>query len=477
MWGERTFQAFREAARQALSDGQIQQALRGATGRFREERVHALQDLPDADGLRDRLKAIRAATLARLAEHLTTFERNATAAGARVHWARDGAEAIAIILALAKERQVRTVAKSKSMTAEEINLNPALEAEGIRTVETDLGEWIVQLAQEHPTHIIAPAIHKTREQVAALFSEVAGEPLPPDNIPALTATARRLLRDVFLTADMGITGVNIAVAETGSIVLVTNEGNGRMVTTLPRVHVAIMGVEKVVPTWEEAAVWLQLLARSATGQPLSIYTSILTGPARAEDPDGPEEMHIIILDNGRSRLVGTEYEEVLQCIRCGACLNVCPVYRKVGGQTYGSPYSGPIGAVVTPLLFGLDRYFALPHASTLCGACLEVCPVRIDLPRMLLSLRRDVAERGLLPARDRKLEQGIAWLMRHPRLYRWVMRGVRLLQRPFVREGTLHLPAPLHFAAGRDVPALAPRSFMELWRATEQQHADGSPSM
>lgn len=463
MWGERSFQRFREAAQDVLQNVQMQRALQGATGRFREERVRALADLPDANALRDRLKSIRHATLARLAEHLETFERNATAAGAQVHWAKTANEAVEIVLDLARRYQVRTVAKSKSMTTEEMNLTPTLEAAGIRTVETDLGEWIVQLAREHPTHIIAPAIHKTRQQVAELFSQVAGEPLPPDDIPALTATARRLLRDVFLTADMGITGVNLAVAETGSIILVTNEGNGRMVTTLPRVHVAIMGVEKVVPTWAEAAVWLQLLARSATGQPLSIYTTILTGPARAGDPDGPEAMHIIILDNGRSRLIGTEYEEVLQCIRCGACLNVCPVYRKVGGQTYGSPYSGPIGAVVTPLLFGLERYPALPHASTLCGACLDVCPVRIDLPRMLIALRRDVAEQGLLPASDRKMERLAAWLLRRPRLYRWVMRGLRLLQRPFVRNGTLRLPGLFNPAGSRALPALAPRSFHELW--------------
>lgn len=465
MWREGTFATFQEVARRVLADAHTRRALKAATGRFREERARALADLPDAEELRDQLKAIRAATLSALAEHLEAFERQATAAGAHVHWARDAREATEIVRGLVREYGANLVVKSKSMTAEEIGLNAALEAEGVRVVETDLGEWIVQLAQDHPTHIIAPAIHKTREQVAALLSAVVQKPLPADDIPALTATARQVLRDTFLAADVGITGANLAVAETGSIVLVTNEGNGRMTTTLPKVHIAIVGVEKVVPTWAEAAVWLQLLARSATGQPLSVYTTVVTGPARPEDPDGPEAVHIVLLDNGRVDLVGTPYEEVLQCIRCGACINVCPVYRQVGGHPYGSPYPGPIGAVVTPLLFGLERYPALPHASTLCGACLEVCPARIDLPRMLLALRREVAERGLLPRRDRVLERVAAWVLRRPRLYRALTAVLRLAQRPFVRNGFLRLPgvSPL---AGRFLPGLARRAFVDGWRPT-----------
>ncbi len=450
------FEEFRRAASQAIADGHLQQALAGATGKFRTGREQALANLPDAEALRDHLKAIREATIARLADYLEAFERNATAAGAVVHWAEDGDEATRIVLDIARQHGVRLVVKSKSMTGEEIHLNQALEVSGITPVETDLGEWIIQLAGDPPAHIIAPAIHKTKQQVADLFSPLAGRPLPADDIPALTAEARRLLRHKFLAADMGISGANIAVAETGSIVLVTNEGNGRMVTTLPPVHVAIVGIEKVVPTWQHAATWLQLLARSATGQPLSVYTSIITGPARPEDPDGPKEVHIILLDNGRSTWLGTPYEEVLQCIRCGACLNVCPVYRKVGGLTYGSPYSGPIGAVVSPLLFGLDQYPALPHASTLCGACLDVCPSRIDLPRMLLHLRVDIARAGLLPKSDRVLERAAAWVMARPRLYRWLTGLLRVLQGLLVRNGTLIL----HLAGRRKLPALARRSFV-----------------
>ncbi len=463
-----TFASFRARARQAIADTRLQQALAGATRNFREGRARALTELPDAEALRDHLKAIRAATIADLAHYLEAFERNARANGAHVHWARDGQEAARIVLDIARRHGARLAVKSKSMTGEEIRLNAALEAAGITPVETDLGEWIIQLAGEGPAHIIAPAIHKTRAQVAALFSELAGEPLPADDIPALTATARRLLREQFLAADMGISGANVAVAETGSIVLVTNEGNGRMVTSLPPVHVAIVGIEKVVPTWDEAAAWLALLARSATGQPLSIYTTVITGPARPEDPDGPREVHIILLDNGRSRLVGTEYEEILQCIRCGACLNVCPVYRKVDGHAYESPYSGPIGAVITPLLFGLEAHPALPHASTLCGACVDVCPVRIDLPRMLIALRREVAARGLLPRKDTWLERLIAWGMRHPRLYRWGVRVARWVQRPLARERRVRLPGRWHPAGERDLPALAPRSFHEIWEAELQ---------
>ncbi|MFQ5616240.1 MAG: lactate utilization protein B [Anaerolineales bacterium] len=375
---------FRNAARIAIENADLQSALEGATGRFRTHRERALAELPGADALRDHLKAIRAATIADLAEHLETFERNAAANGAQVHWARNAAEACQIVTGIAQSHGVKMVTKSKSMATEEIHLNQALVEAGITPVETDLGEWIIQLAGEPPSHIIAPAIHKTKEQVTGLFERESGRPIAND-IPTLTAEARRMLREKFLEAGMGISGANIGVAETGSVVLVTNEGNGRMVTSLPPVHVAVMGIEKIAPTWDDAAAWLALLARSATGQPLSIYTSVITGPAREKDM-GSSEVHIVLLDNGRSGLAGTPYEEVLQCIRCGACLNVCPVYRKAGGHAYGSPYSGPIGAVITPLLFGttgynrLEKYEALPQASSLSGPawmfarCGSICP-------------------------------------------------------------------------------------------------------
>jgi L-lactate dehydrogenase complex protein LldF len=463
-----TFEQFRRRAWIAIEDVGLQSALGGATARFSAHRLAALAELPDSDGLRDHFKAARAATMANLAAHLETFERQATAAGAHVHWAADGAEACRIVTAIAQDHGVRLVTKSKSMVTEEIHLNRALAAAGIEPVETDLGEWIIQLAGEPPSHIIGPAIHKTRQQVADLFSREVGETLPAD-IPLLTETARRLLRQKFLAAGMGITGGNIAVAESGSIVLVTNEGNAEMVTSLPPVHVVVIGIEKVAPTWADAAAWLALLARSATGQPLSIYTTIVTGPARNEDVDGPGEVHIVLLDNGRSRLAGTRYEEALQCIRCGACLNVCPVYRKAGGHAYGSPYSGPIGAVITPLLFGLENYPALPHASSLCGACLDVCPVRIDLPRMLVELRHDVVTQRLLPWHERFLEQAAAYVLGHRRLMGLVTRLLRWLQRPFVQHGRLHLPRRWHPTGERQLPLLAPKSFRQMWRARRRQ--------
>ncbi len=459
---------FRRQAFVAISDIRLRDALDGATGRFAQARIQALAALPDAEEMRDQLKVVRAATIAQLAQHLETFERNAIAAGARVHWARTSDEAAQIVVGIARDHGVSLVAKSKSMATEEVGLNHALQQVGIQPVETDLGEWIIQLAGESPYHIIAPAIHKTRAQVADLLHAraerdgIAGDRLA-DDIPALTAAARGMLRETFLAAGMGISGANIGVAETGSIVLVTNEGNGRMVTSVPPVHVAILGIEKIAPTWDDAALWLSLLARSATGQPLSVYTSIVTGPARPGDVDGPQEVHIVLLDNGRSRLCGDRYEEVLQCLRCGACLNVCPVYREAGGHAYASPYSGPIGAVISPLLFGLDKYEALPQASTLCGACLDACPVRIDLPRMLLALRADLVEHGIVPRREAVMERAVAHGLGRRRIFGLAGALLRLLQRPLVRGSRLALPQRLNPTQARALPALAPRTFHQLW--------------
>lgn len=456
---------FRAGAFVALQDIRLQAALEGATDKFRRAREAALAELPQAEAWRDHFKAIRAATLARLAEHLETFERQATTAGAQVHWARDGAEACALALDIARAYGVTLVVKGKSMVSEEIELNAALAAAGIEAVETDLGEWIVQLAGEPPSHIIGPAIHKTRRQVAELIGREVGRSLPADDIQQLAAEARGWLRRKFLTAGMGISGGNFLVAESGSLVLVENEGNIRLATSAPRVHVAIVGLEKVARTWDDAAVWLSLLARSATGQPLSVYTSIITGPARQGDPDGPQAVHIILLDNGRSRLLGGEYAEVLQCIRCGACLNVCPVYREAGGHAYGSPYSGPIGAVITPLLFGLAAYAGLPQASSLCGACQVVCPVRIDLPRLLLALRAEIVAQGHLPWAERQAENLAAALLMRPGWWRLATQAGRQLQKPWVQDGQWHLPPRLDPAQGRGLPALAPRSFHALWEA------------
>lgn len=460
--GHSSIQEFRQTATIAIDDIRLATTLEGATGRFRDHRVQALANYPQVEAVRDHLKKIRAATLSNLAEHLETFEWNATAAGAQVHWAADAAEANRIILEIAEKHKVSLVAKSKSMATEEIKLNEALQNANISPVETDLGEWIIQLSNEPPYHIIGPAIHKTRGQVAELFERESGKPMDANDIPALTEAARQMLRKEFLAADMGVSGANIAVAETGSIVLVTNEGNGRMVTSVPKVHVAVMGIEKVAPDWDAAAAWLSLLARSATGQPLSIYTTVLTGPSRELDPDGPEEMHIVLLDNGRSKLVGTPYEEVLQCLRCGACLNICPVYRVAGGHAYGSPYSGPIGAVVSPLLFGMENYEGLPHASTLCGACKDVCPVRIDLPRMLLELRSDQVKQGIVNRTDALGERAVAFVMDKPRLWQMATGMARIGQRPFLKDDQLQLP--LDVIGKRKPPHLQQKSFRQMWQ-------------
>ncbi|HEX2044562.1 MAG TPA: LUD domain-containing protein, partial [Gaiellaceae bacterium] len=310
-------------------------------------------------------------------------------------------EANDTIVQICCRRGAKLAGKSKSMASEEIRLNDALEAAGVRAVETDLGEYILQLAGEHPVHIVAPAIEKTAGDVAELLAGVDRAPVSPE-LGELTRTARRQLRRAFLTADVGITGANFGVAETGSVCLVTNEGNGRLCSSLPRVHVALMGIERVVPTLADLAVLLRLLARSATGQKLTAYTTLVTGPRRDGERDGPEELHVVLLDNGRSGLVGTRYREMLNCIRCGACLNVCPVYRKAGGAAYGPVYSGPMGAVLVPLMVGLGRAPELPHASSLCGACTAACPVKIPLHELLLELRRDLVE-GRVASRAERL--------------------------------------------------------------------------
>lgn len=473
-----TFHEFRRSVTRALDDAFVQKAVEGATHTFWQGRLDRLAEIPGADDLRDRLKAIRSATLAKLPDYLEQFEQQAKTAGAYVHWARDAEEANAIVIAIAQQHGAKLAVKSKSMATEEIHFNAALQAAGITPVETDLGEWIIQLAGETPSHIIGPALHKTRQQIAELFSAYTGRDLDPDDILGLTAVAREALREQFLAARIGISGANMGVAETGSVVLVTNEGNGRMVTGLPPVHVAVMGIEKVCPTWDDAAVWLSLLARSSTGQPLSIYTNVITGPAREGDPDGPQEVHIILLDNGRSKLIGTGYEEILQCIRCGACLNGCPVYKKISGHAYGHAYSGPIGAVLVPLLFGLEEYEALPHASSLCGACLDVCPARIDLPRMLLDLRAEEVERGIIAPPEQAIERGVAWLLGKPRLFALLTNIGRIFQFPLVRNGQLGIPQAVNPAGERLLPVLSKKSFHDMWAdlAEDDEHALAAPS-
>ncbi len=354
------------------------------------------------------------------------------------------------------------------MVTEEIHLNEYLLDAGLEVTETDLGEFIIQLADETPAHIIAPVLHKTRQDIGALFAAELGVPYT-DDPTELNDIARRHLREIFLAADLGISGCNLAIAESGSVVLVTNEGNGRLTTTAPRVHVVVMGMERIVGTFADAATILEVLARSATGQRLSVYTNVVTGPRRAGDPDGPSELHVIILDNGRSRTLAGSEAEILACIRCGACLNVCPVYREVGGHAYGFTYSGPVGAVVTPSLQGLDDFGDLPYASTLCGACREVCPVRIDIPKLLLSLRAQSASAGGLPSWVVRGLKVYAAAATRPRRFRRLLRAGGLVGRFLADDGWI-TKAPSHAGAwtgARDLPQPAVRSFLDRWKERE----------
>jgi L-lactate dehydrogenase complex protein LldF len=387
---------FREFARGRLGDDYTQHALDLATNRLRTKRVDAWAGLAEVEELRERAHAIRMSVVNDLDAHVARFTEALESRGGHVIFAKTAAEASEYVAEVCTRAGATLAAKSKSMATEEIGLNEALEAVGVRPVETDLGEYIMQLAGEHPTHILAPAMEKTAEQVAELLSADKGERIPPE-LEALTSAARAQLRETFLQADVGITGANFGISSTGSICLVTNEGNGRLVSSIPRVHIAVMGMERLVPTTADLAVLLKVLARSATGQKISVYTTLLTGPRRAGETDGPEEMHVVILDNGRTNLLRGRYKEMLACIRCGACLNVCPVYRKSGGGAYGPVYSGPMGAVLVPLLVGLEHAPSLPHASSLCGACTSACPVKIPLHELLLDLRRDLVEERVAP--------------------------------------------------------------------------------
>jgi L-lactate dehydrogenase complex protein LldF len=456
---------FPERAGAALKDAFLQEALTIATTKFIDLRRESFAGFPQGEALRDRARAIKEATLQRLDAHLERLADNVERLGGVVHWATTADEAREIVLRLARERGVRMAVKSKSMATEEIDLNEALEHAGVTPVETDLGEYIIQLAHEKPSHIIAPAIHKTRGQVAELFSrELRGEfPADPE---VLTAVARRALREKFLQADMGITGANFAVAETGTVVLVTNEGNGRMVTSLPRIHVALMGIEKVIPSMSDLMVFLAILARSATGQKLSSYTTLVRGPRRAGELEGPEELHLILLDNGRSRQIASTLREALYCLRCGACLNVCPVYRQIGGHAYGHTYPGPIGILLTAMLKGNESVRELAHASSLCGACKDVCPVRIDIPRMLIELREHLDREKIAPWSERVAFRAFRRLLMSETAFRASTRAGRLLQTPFVRRGRLRR-LPLLFARWtrtRDLPPVASRTFRERWK-------------
>lgn len=444
----------------ALRDAALQGALRTAMVRAREKHRAAQAEVPDWQGLRAHAQAVKRQTLGSLADYLTQLEDQVRAAGGRVHWARDAGEAVRVVIEITRGAG-RRVVKSKSMATEEIDLNEHLIRAGLEVVETDLGEYLIQLAGEKPSHIVGPAIHKTVESIAELLVRTLG--IRYTTAPhELTAAVRRVLRSRFLEADIGISGVNFAVAETGTLVIVENEGNARLVTTLPRVHIALMGVEKVIPRLADLGVFLTLLPRAATGQRMSSYVSLISGPRRPGERDGPEELHLVIMDNGRSRIhADPVMREALSCIRCGACLDVCPVFERTGGHAYQSVYSGPIGAVLTPLTRGLQEAGTLPFASSLCGACGEVCPVKIDLPGLLLELRsRVVASAGAPPA-ERIFIGGWAAVASRPAWFGIAGRAVRMMQR-LVGRRPRWLPYPLsNWIASRDLPAAPQRAFRD----------------
>ncbi|HWZ31057.1 MAG TPA: LutB/LldF family L-lactate oxidation iron-sulfur protein [Bryobacteraceae bacterium] len=436
---------------EALGDSRLQRAIYSATARLADGRTARVAEMPDFQDLRQRAHDIKQHTLDHLDTYLEELERNVVAHGGQVIWANTGKEASDFIVDLARQRGVNLIVKSKSMTSEEIHLNDALEAAGIETVETDLGEYIIQLAHEKPYHIIAPALHKTMGQVAEILKAPADS-----TAEELTALARAVLREKFLQAGIGITGANFLIADSGAVVVVENEGNARLSSSAPRIHIAIAGFEKVIPRAQDLSVFLKVLARSATGQKLSVYTSFLAGPRRQGEPDGPDEFYLILLDNGRSRvLADREKRQSLYCIRCGACLNHCPVYRKIGGYSYPWVYSGPIGKILTPQFPSPEIEDApwLPFASSLCGACAEVCPVKIEIPKILLELREEAPKSRA----ERLAFRMFAWIMTHPSVYAkfgWVRRMKKL---PAV--------GPLKaWLEQRDLPELPQRSFRELWK-------------
>ncbi len=459
---------FNQNARKALDDSYLQKALARSEKGFIERRKAAVEKLPEYDALRDSARDLKDHILAHLDLYLEAYEKNVIASGGHVHWAANAEEANEIILNICQRLNAKSVAKGKSMISEETGLNTYLEARGIKPIETDLGEYIIQLRGETPSHLIAPALHVTKEQIEADFRR-AHTDLPPernlDEPTSLLAEARAMLRDKFLSAEVGITGANFLIAETGSSVIVTNEGNGDLTQTLAKAHIVISSIEKVVPTREDAATFLRLLARTASGTDLSVYTTFSTGARREGDPDGPLEYHVVLLDNGRSNMLGGKFQEMLRCIRCGACMNHCPVFHAVGGHAYGWVYPGPMGAVLTPSLVGVEKGGQLPNASTFCGRCEEVCPVRIPLPKLMRNWREREFERHLQPA---SVRYGLGiWAMfaKRPVLYRRATALAMKLLRLLGGKGRLRsLPLASGWTRHRDFPAPQGETFQTLWK-------------
>ena len=453
-------------SKETLLDPQIQKNLAGLYGGFHSARIKASSDTADWEELQTKGREIKKHVINHLDQYLELLESNVISSGGNVHFAETAEDATKYVINLARKKGVRTVVKSKSMLSEEMSLNEELIKYGIDPYETDLGEYIVQLAEETPYHIIAPAIHKSRQEVSKLFADKIGTN-HTESIETLTLEARDQLRDKFIQADMGITGGNFLVAETGTLALVSNEGNGRMCTSMPPIHVAIVGMEKIIPSMEDLGTFLRLLIRSATGQWISSYVTMVSGPRGSTDIDGPEEFHLVIVDNGRSKMLADPHlREALYCLRCGACLNACPVYRKVGGHSYGWVYPGPIGSIVSPILTGLSDAKDLPFASSLCGACKEACPVKIDIPRMLLYLRNQLAEGKDYPDQqsvglgERVVSKLLSSLLSNSKAVGFLLRSANLIATiaPFVRK-----PFPPSWTKSRESPTLAKKTFVDQW--------------
>lgn len=455
---------FLEASELALQSPQLQVALARLGETLAAGNRNAFEKLPGSSLLREKARAIKDDALSRLDELIVQLETSIKSRGGHVHFADDGPDAVAILSKIIRDRGIKHIVKSKSMVTEEIHLNKHIEQLGVEVTETDFGEYVIQIAGERPSHLVGPAVHKTAEEIAQLFNEkfgteFTGEPRPMANF------ARELLREKFREADMGITGGNFLVAETGTVVVISNEGNARLTSSVPKVLVSIVGIEKVIPKLADLPVFLKVLARAATGQKMSVYSSMITGPRRPGEADGPEEFHLILLDNGRSRILGSPMRESLFCIRCGACLNICPVYRRIGGHAYGGIYSGPIGAVITPLFDGISENYHQPHASSLCGACQAACPVKIQIPELLVRNRAAQHDQHVTPRGEALIYTLWSRLLKYPLLYRWsAWLASRLLPR-FAREGWIQtMPGPAKgWTACRDFPAPAPKSFRERW--------------
>jgi L-lactate dehydrogenase complex protein LldF len=463
---------FKDNAHRAMGNAQLQKALGNVRHTVIARRAAAAAALPEFEALRDQARDIRNHVLEHLDLYLEEYERKVTAAGGHVHFARDSQEACRIITGIARARGAKTVTKGKSMVSEEIGLNAALESAGIAAIETDLGEYIIQLRGETPSHIIMPAVHLNQEDVEQEFRKQHTHLDPARNLDdaeTLLAEARGILRDTFLKADIGVTGANFLIAETGTSIIVTNEGNGDLTQTLPKVHVVVASIEKVTPTLDDAAAIIRVLARSATGQDMSVYTTLSTGPRRADDVDGPEEYHVVLVDNGRSAMPGTEFQDMLRCIRCGACMNHCPVYHAVGGHAYGWVYPGPMGAVLTPSLIGVDKGGHLPNASTFCGRCESACPVHIPLPKLMRHWREREFERHLTPARFRLGLALWSYGARRPALYRLVTSiAMRLMHWAGGKRGRFaKLPMASGWTDYRDFPAPQGSTFQAQWKRRE----------